>query len=155
MDKKLRNRSSTRGLEHSNLINAGALIYCSSTHRYLFLLRNGSRYGNSWGLVGGKINDTEKVIDGLYREINEEISLDLKLNKIIPVETFTSDSGKFTYHTYVLVVDREFVPTLNHEHRGFCWVGLEDHPRPLHPGVWRTFNFKVVVDKLKTIETVL
>lgn len=155
MDKKFRRNNNARRLEHSNLIGAGSLIYCPETHRYLFLLRNGTKHKNSWGLVGGKINPSENVMSGLYREIQEEIDLDLTSNKIIPVEKFTSDNGNFVYHTYLIVVEKEFVPNLNHEHKGFCWVGLNDCPKPLHPGVWRTFNFQAVVDKLKTVETIL
>jgi 8-oxo-dGTP pyrophosphatase MutT (NUDIX family) len=139
----------------SNLSSAGALIYCTSTHRYLFLLRNGSRHGSCWGLVGGKVEDNETVIEGLNREITEEIGLDLSQNKFIPVEKFTSENSKFNYHTFVISVEEEFVPKLNSEHRGYCWVGLKDYPRPLHPGVWRTFNFNVIIDKIKTLESVL
>jgi hypothetical protein len=28
---------------------------------------------------------------------------------------------------------------------------LKEHPKPLHPGVWRTFNFKSVIKKLETV----
>jgi hypothetical protein len=52
-------------------------------------------------------------------------------------------------------VDEEFVPRLNDEHRGYCWVGIKDHPRPLHPGVWRSFKFDSVIEKLETLESVL
>jgi hypothetical protein len=45
-------------------------------------------------------------------------------------------------------------PKLNDEHRGYAWVPLRDHPKPLHPGVWRTFNFKSVIEKLKTVEQI-
>ena len=79
----------------------------------------------------------------------------LKYQKIIPIEKFTSDNGHFSYHTFLIPVEQEFVPTLNHEHRGYCWVPLKDHPRPLHPGVWRSFKFSSITDKLKTMETVL
>jgi len=140
---------------NSNLTNAGALIYCRKSQRYLFLLRNGARHDGSWGLVGGKVEDGESVVEGLHREIDEEIGLDLRAQKIIPVEKFTSDSKNFVYHTFVITVDAEFVPTLNNEHRGYCWVKLTDHPRPLHPGVWRTFKFGAVVDKIRTLESIL
>jgi len=49
----------------------------------------------------------------------------------------------------------EFIPKLNNEHRGYAWTSIEDHPKPLHPGVWRTFNFKSIVNKIKTVETVI
>lgn len=135
--------------------STGTLIYSRSTKRYLFLLRNGSKYSGSWGLVGGKIEKDEKITDALYREITEEIGCNLQANKIIPIETFTSRDSGFVYYTYLISVDHEFVPALNAEHRGYCWVSLQDHPNPLHPGVWKMFNFAAVVDKIKTLESIL
>lgn len=133
----------------------GTLIYAKNTKRYLFLLRDGNKYAGSWGICGGKINNDERITEALYREITEEINVDLSQNKLIPIETFTSDNQKFVYYTFLISVDDEFVPTLNKEHRGYCWVNLIDHPRPLHPGVWQTFKFKVIIDKLKALEDVL
>ena len=137
------------------LSSTGALIYCTKTHRYLFLLRNSNRHSGSWGIVGGKVEAGETVIQGLHREIREELGGEIKDAKIIPIEQYTSDNDKFVFHTYLISVDEEFVPVLNHEHRGYCWVGLEDYPKPLHPGVWRSFKFNVIINKLRTMETVL
>ena len=95
------------------------------------------------------------MVAGLLREIREELGSDLSTNKIIPVEKITSDTGQFIYHTFVIRVDQEFVPDLNSEHRGYCWVPLDDYPRPLHPGVWRTVNFHTIMEKIRTLETVL
>lgn len=155
MDKKFRRPLHGRAVESSTLTSAGALIYCPVTHRYLFLLRNGHSHDGSWGLAGGKVEAGETVVAGLLREIHEELGSDLSTNKIIPVEKFTSDTGHFIYHTFVIRVDQEFVPDLNSEHRGYCWVPLDDYPRPLHPGVWRTVNFHTIMEKIRTLETVL
>jgi 8-oxo-dGTP pyrophosphatase MutT (NUDIX family) len=133
----------------------GALIYSIKTHRYLFLLRNGSKYSGTWGLPGGKIDPGETVGQALAREIEEELGGVIRDAKLIPIEKFTSDNGKFTYHTFLIPVDDEFVPVLNFEHRGYAWVAVEDHPKPLHPGVWRTINFSEVVEKLKTVQKLL
>ncbi len=138
----------------SGHIGCGALIYCKSTKRYLFLLRNQKRHAGSWGLVGGTVEPKETPIEALQREIVEEIG-SITFDKIIPLEKFTSENNSFEYHTYVIPVELEFVPQLNDEHRGFAWVCIDDHPKPLHPGVWRTFNFKIILDKIKTIESVL
>jgi 8-oxo-dGTP diphosphatase len=137
-----------------NNIGCGALIYSRSTHRYLFLLRNQKRHAGSWGLVGGGVEPGESPTAALQREIQEEIG-SISYEKIIPLEKFTSDNGTFEYHTYVIPVDAEFVPVLNDEHRGYAWTSIDDHPKPLHPGVWRTFNFRVVLEKIKTVENVL
>ena len=132
--------------------SCGALIYCSSTHRYLFLLRSGGRYPNTWGLVGGKVEPGETVLDGLHREIREEMGGEIKGAKVVPIETYTSNKQTFSYHTFLIKVEEEFVPDLNAEHKGYCWVKLDDHPKPLHPGVWRTFKLKSSRDIIDTLE---
>jgi 8-oxo-dGTP pyrophosphatase MutT (NUDIX family) len=133
----------------------GALIFARSTNRYLFLLRNKSKHAGSWGIVGGKIEPGETVIQGLVREIREEIGADYTAKKFIPLETFTADNRRFVYYTFLASIDEEFIPVLNNEHRGYCWVNLDDHPRPLHPGLWRSFNFDIVKKKIKTLESIL
>lgn len=138
----------------SNHIGCGALVYSIQTRRYLFLLRNQKRHAGSWGLVGGGVESGESPVEALHREIQEEIDLN-EFIQLIPLEKFTSDAGNFEYHTYLITVKNEFVPKLNNEHRGYAWTTIEDHPKPLHPGVWRTFNFKAILDKIKTFETVL
>ena len=133
----------------------GTFIYSVATQRYLFLLRNGSKYTGTWGLAGGKIESGEHLLSSLYRELDEELGFDFSSTKVIPIEKFTSENNKFSYHTFLIPIADEFVPKLNYEHRGYCWVSLEDHPKPLHPGVWRTVNFKSVMKKIKTLEELL
>lgn len=132
--------------------SCGALIYCSRTQRYLFLLRNGKRYPNTWGLVGGKVEAGETVLEGLHREIREEMGGEIKGAKVVPIEQYTSTKHTFVYHTFLIKVEEEFVPELNNEHKGYCWVKLDDHPKPLHPGVWRTFKLKSSRDKITALE---
>lgn len=135
--------------------STGALIYSISTGRYLFLLRSGTKFGNTWGLPGGKLERGETVAGALSREIKEELGGVIPDAKLYPIEKFTSDNGKFTYHTFLIPVDDEFVPVLNSEHKGYAWCAVEDHPKPLHPGVWRTINFDAVIEKLKTVQKIL
>ena len=155
MGEKLRRRIQGRTLDSGHIEGVGTFIYSISTHRYLFLLRDTSKYSGTWGLAGGKIDAGEQLLSSLHRELNEELGYNFIDVKIIPIEKFTSDNGHFSYHTFLIPVDEEFVPELNYEHRGYCWVNLEDHPKPLHPGVWRTINFEAVIDKIRTIEAVL
>lgn len=142
-------------MDSSTIEGVGTFIYSASTKRYLFLLRDTNKYSGTWGLAGGKIDSGEQILDSLYRELKEELGFDFTGTKVIPIEKFTSDNGNFQYHTFLIPIKEEFIPKLNFEHRGYCWVYLEDHPKPLHPGVWRTVNFKSVVDKIKTLETIL
>lgn len=157
MAKKCRRCLRRSRMDHNSikyLESCGALIYCTSTHRYLFLLRSGAKHAGTWGLVGGKLESGETVAAALLREIGEEIGPVVQDPKLIPIEKFTSENKNFIYHTFLITVDQEFIPKLNNEHRGYCWVPLQDYPKPLHPGVWRTFNFKSVIEKLHTVELI-
>jgi len=147
-------RCLSRWRVESNHIGCGALVYSIKTKRYLFLLRNQKRHAGSGGLVGGGVEVGESPSTALHREIQEEIKLE-SYTQLIPLEKFTSDAGTFEYHTYLVTVEDEFVPQLNDEHRGYAWTSIQDHPKPLHPGVWRTFNFQVVLDKIRTYEKAL
>ena len=154
MDKKRRRSVSRRRMENSNLnlVATGCFIYALDTKRYLFLLRNDAgKYGNTWGIAGGKVENQERTVAGLQREIIEEIG-NIDIKKIVPLETFVSDNEKFTFYTYLVTVEHEFLPTLNEEHEGYCWVYLHKYPRPLHPGVSRSFKFDRIVEKLETIQ---
>lgn len=155
MAKKLRGRVQGRTLDSGLIEGVGTFIYSTSTQRYLFLLRNTKKYAGTWGLAGGGIGPGEQLLSGLYRELEEELGYNFSETKVIPIEKFTSNNGHFTYHTFLIPIDDEFTPILNSEHRGYCWVSLDDHPKPLHPGVWRTINFSSVADKIKTLESVL
>ncbi|CAB4129482.1 MutT NTP pyrophosphohydrolases including oxidative damage repair enzymes [uncultured Caudovirales phage] len=136
----------------STLTSIGALIYSKSTGRYLFLLRDKTTYSNCWGLCGGKLESGESLHHGLVREIREEIG-GCDISRIVPLEQFTSENSRFIFHTVIAIVEREFTPTLNSEHKGYCWVPLSDHPTPLHPGVWRTFNSNAIIEKIRTVES--
>ena len=77
-------------------------------------------------------------------EIKNNLSIATFKTQFIPLETFTSDNEKFVYYTFLVTVDNEFVPTLNEEHRGYCWVELKDHPKPLHPGFLELFEYSSI-----------
>ena len=83
------------------------------------------------------------------RECQEEISHFPKEAKLIPIQKFINRS--FTYHTFFCQIDDEFTPVLNDEHCGYAWVGDNQYPKPLHPGLFNTVNFDVVIDKLKAL----
>lgn len=134
--------------------SCGALIYCTSTHRYLFLLRQGGKFPDTWGIVGGKIEPGETIQEGLIREIREEMGGEIQGAKILPIEQYTSNNSKFVYHTFLIKVEEEFVPVLNDEHKGYCWVPLDHYPKPLHPGIYRSFKFKFIKDKIQTLEQI-
>jgi len=133
---------------------SGALFYALNTKRFLFLHRAQGRTGNLWGLVGGGNESGETPFEGLKREIAEEIGT-VEIKKTMPLETFVSNDTNFLFHTYLCVVNQEFLPTLNHEHDGYAWVNFGQWPKPLHNGLKNTLNNKTNQRKLETVFRVI
>lgn len=127
--------------------SAGIFFYCSRTKRFLYLLRSDANY--AWGVPGGKIENDETLLEGLERECLEEIGWFPKHAKLIPIQKFVNNS--FTYHTFFCSVQDEFVPLLNDEHVGYAWIGDNQHPKPMHPGLFSTVNIDIVKEKLETL----
>lgn len=125
--------------------SAGVFFYCSKTKRYLFLLRTDSK-NQSWGIPGGKIENDETLSEGIIRECLEEIGYFPKKAKLIPIQKFVNNN--FTYNTFFCQVKEEFIPNLNIEHCGYAWVGENQYPKPLHPGLFSTINMDIVQEKL-------
>jgi 8-oxo-dGTP pyrophosphatase MutT (NUDIX family) len=133
-------------------IAAGIFFYASNTNRFLFLLRNDGKETTYWGIPGGKLEKNETIIEGLERECHEEIQFFPVNPKLIPIQKFVNNT--FTYHTFFCPVETEFLPILNEEHIGYCWVDVHNYPKPLHPGLFNTVNFDVVKDKLEQLTKV-
>lgn len=155
MAKKLVRSVSRRSMEHRDLTAVGALFISIKSGRGLFLLRDQDTYSDTWGLVGGQLESGEGLQDGLIREISEEIGFVPHILKTIPLELFSSPDGHFNYHTFVLLVKTEFIPTLSSEHKGYAWCDLSNTPKPLHPGLYNSLNNSIIREKLQTITELL
>ena len=129
--------------------SAGVFFYSKQTQRFLYLLRTYAKNPGNWGIPGGKIDKGETLLEGIIRECEEEIGHYPSDAKLVPIQKFINHS--FTYHTFFCQVADEFIPTLNEEHCGYAWVGEDQYPKPLHPGLFSTVNFDVVQQKLSSL----
>jgi len=133
-----------------DIVCSGALFYSLDTKRFLFVHRTQGKRKELWGLVGGTNEYKETPWEALKREIEEEIG-DISVKKSIPLETFVSNDSKFLFHTYLTIVDKEFIPKLNNEHDGYAWVSFGKWPKPLHDGLRNTLQKKTNLKKLETV----
>lgn len=131
----------------------GVWFYSLDTNRYLYLLRNDDRHPGCWGLAGGKRESGETLLECMRRECVEELGFFPEYIKISPVEQFTTHDEKFSYHTFVCVIDKEFCPRLNDEHLGYAWIDSGKFPHPMHPGLWNTVKLDAIQSKLKILES--
>ena len=133
------------------IVCSGALFYSKSTKRFLFLHRAQGKRANLWGLVGGTNEGAETPWEGLQREIQEEIGQFPEIIKTLPLESFISNDEKFLFHTYLCLVENEFIPILNEEHNGYSWVTFSKWPKPLHHGLKNTLTNRTNLAKLDTV----
>ena len=133
------------------IVCSGALIYAKSTRRFLLLQKAHGKHTGTWGLVGGTNLQSENPWQGLTREIQEEIGSIPKIIKTIPLETFVSNDKIFNFHTYLCVVQDEFLPVLSDEHCAWAWSTIDYAPKPLHQGLRNSFTNKTIRTKLQTV----
>lgn len=100
--------------------------------RYLFLQR--SRENSSplkWELPGGKLNSFEVLGELLRREVFEETSLIIKIEKpAIYINSHVVSEGKYKGHTFIEIVSEASLSAgrveISSEHEAFRWVLAKD-----------------------------
>jgi len=136
----------------NQIVCSGGLFLAKETGRFLFLLRTQGKTAGTWGFVGGRKEPSDITpYDALTREIHEEVGKTPTIKKIIPLELFVSNDQNFQYNTYVLLIDREFIPILNEEHSGYAWCNYDSYPKPLHQGVKSSLANKIIKAKLEIL----
>ena len=130
----------------------GIWFYAADTKRHLYLMRDDMKYHGHWGMPGGKVEDGETLLEAIERECTEEMGGVPNYIKLIPIEKFTADGNRFVFHTFYCIVEKEFVPDLNHEHVGYSWIDAGIIPKPLHPGFWATLKIDDIFTRIQTLK---
>jgi 8-oxo-dGTP pyrophosphatase MutT (NUDIX family) len=100
------------------------------------VIRNGDgkflivRDGERWQAVGGRLEQGEKLEDGLRRETREETGItELEVGKVIHVdEWFAKPEGnlKHIVALFFLCKANPYEITLSEEHQEFAWVDVNE-----------------------------
>jgi len=127
----------------------GAIIVSEDTGRVMTVLRSSREtHPNTWTFAGGRVNTEETMSDALYRELEEELKL-TKIKKVTPLHRYQSRSKDFVYETYIVLVNKEFIPELNWENSGYAWTEIDSLPTPLHPKTRQMISSSRLIDKFK------
>lgn len=122
----------------------GALIYDKSKDRFLLQQRSKrSNYGLTWGVWGGKLKGNETFIEGLNRELKEELGNVPHIIKMFPMDIFHSEDKKFVYFSYIVIVDDFNEFNINKETNDYVWMEFKYIDKmDLHPSFLTTFDKK-------------
>ncbi len=144
-----RNRNNTKepqGSFFDNMktqVGVKAIILNKKTGHFLVLRRNSGAYENAekeWDIPGGRIDFGEEPIDGLMREIYEEVGVDLnshamidgKLRILIAQNIVANVDRHIVRITYYVEVERELRVALSGEYTEYVWLPCEENP-DFHP----------------------
>jgi len=130
---------------------AGCLILARRTGRFLFCFRSRDvPSGGTWSLWGGKPEGEETPIQTALREVQEETGLSFPGT---PAHIHRLSNRSFTYDTFLLVVDDEFIPATGKEADGYAWLPIEEVPSPIHWGLEKLLEDSAAVSRLvKAVE---
>ena len=103
----------------------------------LLLLRGPRAHNpNTWGVVGGAVEEGEDEFISALRETAEEID-SIPSYRQVKQQTWQQPGGDFTYTTFILEVqDLDWTPKpVNWENKDAQWVSIEQaNEMSLHPG---------------------
>lgn len=127
--------------KQSNIISSGVLIKCTTTNRILLLLRpKDAVNGGTWNLLSGGIENGETVLNGIKREVNEELSIDPNIIEYKYVGKEEEPEKNMLFHYYEGFTLSEFIPILDHENLDYGWFRKDNLPTPLFPNVEYKIN---------------
>ncbi len=129
---------------------AGALFISRKTKRVMLQLRSEfTSASGQWSFIGGMVRPDETIKSGLVREMIEEIGEVPQIIKSFPLDVYHSGDGKFNYYSVLIIVEDEFVPELNEESDGYCWVKIGHWPKPLHQGAYALLSNKNIKENIQ------
>jgi len=133
-------------------IGVGTIFVSTKTKRVLLNLRAPHKsHAMSWALFGGMMEEGEQPKEALLRELREEMGFEPDIERIYPFDVYQSKDRHFKYYSFVCIVEDEFIPELNNESCGYCWINLGEWPKPMHQGARISFCNLKAVDKIKII----
>ena len=112
---------------------AGCIFYAVNTGRVCVSQRSDQvSMPGLWCTWGGAIDPGETPEVAVRREMKEEAGYRGSAT-LHPLLVYRAKN--FTYHNFLAVVSKEFIPKLNWESWDYAWTSLDAIPTPIHPGL--------------------
>ena len=81
-------------------------------------------HSNAWHFPGGRLNEGEKAMEGLIREVKEETNLEIKDLKPVFTKIFTEEKKYGIFFT--ARTNEPYNIIISSEHKDFKWFNKDD-----------------------------
>jgi ADP-ribose pyrophosphatase YjhB (NUDIX family) len=135
-DQKLTNAE----IQRLNRFGLGAFIYIFNRDfsKILLVRRNEKKrkkYGFDWGLVGGKLEPGESLVEGIVREAKEETGLVITKEQLnfLFFDEIVLKERQFTgvQFNYAISIDENTPIAVNEESDGYVWFPIDKLPESM------------------------
>ena len=114
----------SNGLNNIRIINAVCAIIINNGT--IFACQRGyGEWKDWWEFPGGKIESGETPEDALVREIREELSIDIYINRFLSTVDYDYPDFHLTMHCYICQLKDDLQPHLL-EHEAARWLGRSE-----------------------------
>ena len=104
---------------------------------------------NDWEIAGGGLKFGEELLEGLYREIEEEVGLSVRVDRLLYAMTaLVSPQRQIVGLTYLSYADSDKV-MLSHEHIDYLWASRKQLIELLNKPMLNDFIKHSVLDMLE------
>ena len=106
---------------------------------------------NDWEFAGGVLKFGEDLLDGLSREVKEEVGLTVRINKLLyAISRLVSPQRQIVGLTYLCYADTDMV-VLSDEHINYLWATREQLEELLTKLMLDDLSFNSVLEQLDII----
>ncbi len=103
---------------------------------------------NTWEFVGGKLDFGETLEEALQREIQEEVNLDVQVEKLLYATTFnTSKTRQLVILTYLCLSNQSIV-VLSNEHQDYKWATINELKTLLPENINNDLTYNNIYEKI-------
>ena len=103
---------------------------------------------NDWEFAGGGLKFGEDLLDGLTREIREEVGLTVRIGKLLyAISRLVSPQQQIVLLTYLCYADTDMV-VLSDEHKNFLWATREQLEELLTKPMLNDLAFNSVLEQI-------
>ena len=125
------------------LAGIGAVIWDPNNHQYLLLRRSDHRDygGGSWECVTGRVDQGEGFEDALYREVKEEIGVEIQIEFLLGTTHFyrgnpPSPKNELVGVFYGCTLAGKKPTSFSHEHKEHRWLAYNEAMALLPENHW-------------------